>query len=253
MPMRSASTPGDRGRVARTGGAIGTWLRGGAPLFPRPLLDQFVPGSAAYGGDAFLHHLPLGVEKQVHRPVRGFLRQIVAHVLVLEVRDDDQEVLLHQLLGLLELQHALDVEGVAGLLVVEREHQHALVVRLPAFDRRIHADSRCHAQHGTGIKGVGLHSAEAEGEQENREQEGGFHLGLGWVKETGSGRKANGTKSLFLCPLSEIRRNEHAGRSGTGGAKRRSDWDVAERRLPVACQWVAPRCHFSSFTWPFTL
>jgi len=186
------------------------------PLFPRPLLDQLVPGSAAHGGDAFLHHLPLGVEKQVHRPVRGFLRQIVAHVLVLEVRDDNQEVLLHQLLGLLELQHALDVEGVAGLLVVEREHQHALVVRLPAFDRRIHADAGCDAQHGTGIKGVGLHLAEAEGEQEDREQQGGFHRGLGWVKETRSGRKANGTKSLFLCPLSEIQPERARREVGSG-------------------------------------
>jgi hypothetical protein len=34
-------------------------------------------------------------------------------------------------------------------------------------------------------------------------------------------------------------RNEHAERSGAGGANRRSDWDVAERKLPVACQSVA--------------
>ncbi|HBJ82868.1 MAG TPA: hypothetical protein DDZ88_03130 [Verrucomicrobiales bacterium] len=39
---------------------------------------------------------------------------------------------------------------------------------------------------------------------------------------------------LGCWEISRRSRNEHAGSSRAGGADRRSDWDVAERRLPAA-------------------
>src|SRR5690606_8389154 len=106
----------------------------------------------AHGGAALLRDGAVFVEENVEGAFGAFVDDEVADVLVLEVRDHQEKMVAHPLLGLLELEHPPDVESLGCLALVDGEDENSLVFFLRPLQSRRNAATGSDPQGGTGVE-----------------------------------------------------------------------------------------------------